>query len=293
LDRIDMSLSHPDGTPLPPLPDLRFTAVDPASCRLAGPRLSYMEAGTGPVVLCLHGIGANSMGWRYVLAGLAPAARVIAWNAPGYLMSDAFAAEAPRAEDYAGAAVALLDALGIAGPVHVVGSSFGSLVGAALAACHPDRVARLVLLGTSRGQRWKGDEERARMLAMRAASIAEGGVALARGRWQALVAPGSGRLVADLVQGMVAATDARGLMPAARATDVADVVADFAPRIRAPTLVVTGTEDRVNPPEVGAAVAAAIPGSRLEHPPGIGHLPEIEAPAATLGLLRGFLGLTP
>lgn len=287
-----MSTTHPDGTTLPSLPDLRFVAVDSAACGLAGPRLSYMEAGQGPVVLCLHGIGANSMGWRYVLAGLAPSARVIAWNAPGYLMSDPFAAEAPRAEDYARAAVALLDALGIDTPVHVVGSSFGSLVGAALAACHPDRVSRLVLLGTSRGQRWKGDEERARMLAMRAASIAGGGVALARSRWQALVAPDTGALVAGLVQGMVAATDARGLMPAARATDIADVVADFAPRIVAPTLVVTGTEDRVNPPEVGAAVAAAIAGSRLEHPVGIGHLPELEAPALTLRLLREFLGPT-
>ncbi len=285
-----MTTTHPDGTPLPPLPDLRFT--DAALPGLAGPRMSYMEAGQGPVVLCLHGIGANSMGWRYVLAGLTPAARVIAWNAPGYLMSDPFVVEAPRAEDYARAAVALLDALGVNTPVHVVGSSFGSLVGAAFAACHPQRVARLVLLGTSRGQRWKGEEERARMLAMRASSIAQGGVALARSRWQALVAPDTGALVAGLVQGMVAATDARGLMPAVRATDIADVVADFAPRIVAPTLVVTGTEDRVNPPEVGAAVAAAIAGSRLEHPPGIGHLPELEAPALTLRLLREFLGLT-
>lgn len=286
-----MTTTHPDGTPVPPLPDLRFTEA--AVPGLAGSRLSCMEAGQGPAVLLLHGIGANSMGWRFLLAGLAPSARVIAWNAPGYLMSDPFAADAPRAEDYADAAVALLDALGVAGPAHVVGSSFGSLIGAALAARHPGRVARLALLGTSRGQRWKGPEERARMLAMRAASIAQGGVALARTRWQALVAPDTGPLVAGLVQGMVAATDARGLLPAARATDVADVVADFAPAIAAPTLVVTGTEDRVNPPEVGAAVAAAIRGARLEHPPGIGHLPELEAPALTLALLRDFLGLTP
>ncbi|WP_137124019.1 alpha/beta fold hydrolase [Roseomonas sp. HF4] len=288
-----MTNAHPDGTPVPPLPDLRFVEVDAAALGLAGPRLSFMEAGQGPPVLLLHGIGANSMGWRFVLAGLSPVARVIAWNAPGYLMSDPFASDAPRAEDYADVAAALLDALGVAGPAHVIGSSFGSLIGAALAARHPGRVARLALLGTSRGQRWKGDGERARMLAMRAASIEAGGVALARTRWQALVAPGSGTAVAALVQGMVAATDARGLMPAARATDVADVVADFAPRIAAPTLVVTGTEDRVNPPEVGAAVAAAIAGARLEHPAGIGHLPEIEAPAMTLGLLRTFLGFTP
>lgn len=280
---------HPDGTPIPPLPDLRF--IEAPDAARTGPRLSYMEAGQGPAVLLLHGIGANSMGWRFMLAGLAPGARVIAWNAPGYLMSDPFVSDSPRPEDYADAAIALLDALGVAAPVHVVGSSFGSLVGAALAARHPGRVARLALLGTSRGQRWKGPEERARMLAMRAASIAQGGVALARTRWQALVAPGAGPVVASLVQGMVAATDARGLMPAARATDIADVVADFAPRILAPTLVVTGTEDRVNPPEVGAAVAAAIAGARLEHPAGLGHLPEIEAPAATLAMLREFLGV--
>lgn len=284
-----MTPSHPDGTPVPPLPDLRFAEV--ALPALAGRRLSFMEAGQGQPVLLLHGIGANSMGWRFILAGLAPTARVIAWNAPGYLMSDPFAADSPRAEDYADAAVALLDALGVSGPAHVVGSSFGSLVGAALAACHPGRVGRLALLGTSRGQRWKGLEERARMLAMRASSIEQGGVALARSRWQALVAPDAGPVVAALVQGMVAATDARGLMPAARATDIADVVADFAPGITAPTLVVTGTQDRVNPPEVGAAVAAAIAGARLEHPAGIGHLPELEAPAATLRLLRDFLGL--
>lgn len=285
-----MTATHPDGTPIPALPDLRF--VEAALPALAGPRLSFMEAGQGPAVLLLHGIGANSLGWRFMLQGLAPVARVIAWNAPGYLMSDPFAAEAPRAKDYADAAVALLDALGVQGPANVVGSSFGSLVGAALAARHPGRVGRLALLGTSRGQRWKGEAERARMLAMRAESIRAGGVALARTRWQALVAPDTGPLVAALVQGMVAATDARGLLPAARATDIADVVADFAPRIACPTLVVTGTEDGVNPPEVGAAVAAAITGARLEHPAGIGHLPELEAPALTLALLREFLGLT-
>ena len=39
-------------------------------------------------VLLLHGIGANSLHWRYQLAGLANRFRLIAWNAPGYLLSD-------------------------------------------------------------------------------------------------------------------------------------------------------------------------------------------------------------
>jgi pimeloyl-ACP methyl ester carboxylesterase len=38
-------------------------------------------------VLLLHGIGGNSLHWRYQLAGLANRFRLIAWNAPGYLLS--------------------------------------------------------------------------------------------------------------------------------------------------------------------------------------------------------------
>lgn len=279
--------THPDGTPIPPMPDLRFVELDAPARGLEGPRLSYMEAGQGPrAVLLLHGIGANSTGWRFSLHALAREARVIAWNAPGYFLSDNFVAETPAAEAYADAAVALLDALGVTEPALVVGSSFGTMLGACLAARHPARVARLALLGTSRGQRWKGAEGRAAMLAMRAESVAGGGVALARTRSDKLVSPASPPQVLEMVQRVVAATNPRGLMQAARCTDAVDVVADFAPHIRCPTLAVTGAEDAVNPPEVGRAVAAAIPGARFVCPPGIGHLPELEAPALTADLLR-------
>lgn len=264
---------------------LDFVALDAARLGLSGPRMSFERAGaTGPTVLLLHGIGANSMGWSHILAGLAPVARVVAWNAPGYFLSDPFLTEAPTPEAYADVALALLDALGLPGPTHVVGSSFGSMIAACLAARHPLRVATLTMLGTSRGQRWKTPAQRAAMLQMRAASIAGGGVALARDRAHALIAPGSPSLAE--VQRMVAATQAAGLMPAARCTDAVDVVADYAPHIHAPTLCVTGAMDGVNPPEVGRAVAIAIPGARFEEPPGIGHLPEIESPRFTLNLLR-------
>ncbi|MGK7869161.1 alpha/beta fold hydrolase [Falsiroseomonas sp. E2-1-a20] len=285
-------MMHPDGTPIPPLPDLRFCEVDADVLGLEGARLTYMEAGEGPTtILCLHGIGANSMGWRFTLAGLASQARVIAWNAPGYLMSDYFAAEAPGAEAYADAAVALLDALGIEGPVCVAGSSFGSMIGACLAARHPGRVARLALIGTSRGQRWKGPEGRAAMLAMRQDSVAQGGVALARTRSARLVSPMAGAVVRALVQGVVAATNPRGLMQAARCTDRVDVIEDFAPQIQAPTLAITGLDDAVNPPEVGRPIAAAIRDAVFLTPAEVGHLPELEAPAWTQDHLRKhFLG---
>jgi pimeloyl-ACP methyl ester carboxylesterase len=196
---------------------------------------------------------------------------------------------APRPEDYAAVAVAFLDALGVAGPVLVAGSSFGSMLGACLAARWPERVAKLVLLGTSRGQRWKGPEGRAQMLAMRAASVAEGGVALARTRSAKLVAPGAPDAVLAMVQGVVAATHPRGLMQAARCTDIADVIEDYAPSISCPVLAVTGAGDQVNPPDlVGRPIAEAIRGARFESSAGVGHLPELEAPAATVALLRSF-----
>jgi pimeloyl-ACP methyl ester carboxylesterase len=46
-----------------------------------------MEAGQPdlPAIVLLYGIGANSMHWRYQLAGLAAQFRLIAWNAPGYM----------------------------------------------------------------------------------------------------------------------------------------------------------------------------------------------------------------
>lgn len=275
--------SLPD--PIPPPAELHFTNVDPAGCGMAGPRLCWMEAGDprGAPLLLLHGIGSNSMGWRFVQAGM-PECRTIAWNAPGYFLSDPMAAEAPAAEDYARAAVALLDHLGIA-RAHVVGSSFGSMIGLVLGARHAGRVASLTLLGGSRGQRWKPPEERTRMLAMRTASVAEGGVGLARDRWSNLVAPDTDPVVVDLVRRVLAATNPAAMLQAARCSDATDSM-DFAGDVQAASLLVCGTLDRVNPTEVSRALAGAMPRGRLVELDGIGHQAKLEAPRPVISLIR-------
>jgi pimeloyl-ACP methyl ester carboxylesterase len=275
---------------LPSLPETQFIGLDAAALGLRGPRASYRETGPrGPAeglpVLLLHGIGSNATGWRYVLDDLGATRRIIAWNAPGYWLSDDFVNEAPRIEDYADVAAALLAALGVA-RAHVVGSSFGGLIAAGLAARHAGCVGSLTLLGASAGFRAKSAEERAQRLAMRAESIREGGLALANGRWQRLVAADSAPEVVTLLQRTLAATHPRGMMQAARAIDAGDLIGDFAPRIAAPTLVGCGTEDQINPVPVSEAIAAAIPGARLVLMPGVGHISKLEAPQALAALLR-------
>ncbi|MFC3125482.1 alpha/beta fold hydrolase [Pseudoroseomonas globiformis] len=288
VDRFQTMSHHPDGSTAPALPETGFVELNAATLGLEHGRISFMEAGEGPeTVVLLHGIGANSTGWRFVLPALASRARVIAWNAPGYWLSADFAADAPVATDYARVLVAMLDRLGIA-RTHLVGSSFGSLVAMVAAAEHSERVGRLALIGTSRGQRWKPQAERARMLAMRQASMAAGGMALARERWQNLVASGTSEIVAEWVRKTLAATHAKGMLHAARASDTADTI-DFAPRITSPSLILVGSEDRVNPPEVSRILAGAIPGATMVVQEGVGHLPELEAPAATLAVLERHL----
>lgn len=276
---------HPDGTPIGPFPEMRFCALDGAALGLEGERLSYGELGEGPeTVLLLHGIGSNFAGWRMVQSLLARRARVICWNAPGYFLSDPFRSPSPRAEDFADVIAALLDALGL-DRVHLAGSSFGGLLAGTFAQRHPQRLARLALLGASRGDAGKEAAVRAAHIAARQASIARGGVHLAQTRWANLVAPATSPIVQALVQQVLAATHPRGMMASVAALDGGDLLPGVA-RITAPSLVMVGSEDRVNPPEVSRALAQAIPGARFERLEGIGHLPKLEAPARTAALLE-------
>ena len=270
---------------VPPLPELQLIGVDPEKCGLEGQRMSYLEAGAEhpQAVFLLHGIGSNANGWRFVIDGLKSRYRVIAWNAPGYYLSDNLRAEAPNNFQYADAVAALLDALGIE-QACLAGSSFGSLIAASFAARHPQRVRRLALLGTARGQKWLPPAERARRLRMREDSIADGGIGLAQTRWKNLIAANASPTAIRLTQEALKATHRRGFLQAARASDATDVM-DFAGSVKAPTLVMVGTEDRVNPPEISRTIHGAIAGSRLVELDGIGHLPKLEAPEQVVALL--------
>jgi pimeloyl-ACP methyl ester carboxylesterase len=278
-------------TPPPALPELSFAAVQHRGM-FTGDRWSYMEAGPrdAPPIVLLHGIGDNAMSWRWQLAALSDRFRVIAWNAPGYMLSDALVPDAPTCRDYADAVVDFLDAL-VLGRVGLLGNSFGSRVATCVALYHPSRVSRMMFVGPSAGRDAITTHERDSIIAFRQGQISQGGYHFAERRANALVASGTPDSVLAVQSRQMQATNPRAFMQAARfITDTS-----YGPeRVRAagvaiPTLMIVGREDRVSPlARNGALLHAAIRGSRLEVLDGVGHLPQIEAPSFVNRMARAF-----
>jgi len=249
-----------------------------------------MEAGKpdAPAILLLHGVGANSMHWRFQLAGLSDAFRVVAWNAPGYILSDAFKTESPTCRDYADAVVDFLAAVKL-DRVNIVGNSFGSRVGQCFAIHYPDRVIRLAMTGTGIGPKGMSEEEKAKIIAGREASIAKGGMTYAA-RVPALLGKGASEQTRILVRETLRATNPRGYMHGVKLGLVDGYDPEtVAAKITAPVLMISGSEDRVNPMDRNAAILAkAMPKAKHEIMDGVGHLPEVEAPEKVNAMLRTF-----
>jgi pimeloyl-ACP methyl ester carboxylesterase len=89
---------------------------------------------------------------------------------------------------------------------------------------------------------------------------------------------------------VVRATNPRGFMHGVKLgmTDGYDPET-VAAKVTAPVLMISGSEDRVNPIDKNAAILAkAMPKAKLEIIEGVGHLPEVEAPDKINAMLRAF-----
>lgn len=236
--------------------------------RLAlGPVVSLKAGASGPPLVLLHGLAGSGDWWQRNLPALSDAFRVTAIDLPGFGSSHP---DARLILDEAPAQVAaLLGDLGIE-RAHVMGHSMGGLVAGGLAADHPDRVDRLVLVDAgflSLDPTWRHRIS---------------GPLLTLPWTSPTILP---ILVRDVVRS--------GPVRMARAT--AEVLRkDWGhklPAITAPTLVVWGEHDRICHPRIGERIAAAVPGARLEVIRGAGHNPMWERHAAfnraVLGFLRG------
>jgi 3-oxoadipate enol-lactonase len=252
------------------------------------PRIALSVAGTGPLVVFLHGIGGNRSHWDDQLAAFAPEFTAVAPDARGYGDSDDY--EGPLAfGDLAADVLRVVDHFGAA-RAHLVGLSLGGRIARYFCLRHPHRVATLVLSNTHAGFD-----------------------ALAPGQVDAFIRSRQGPLLAgktpaemapDLVRGVLgksAPAHARERLLASLAglrkdaylktleTSVREDRGAPVERIAVPTLVVTGDEDAVYPPATAEAMARRIPGARLAVIAGAGHVSNLERPEAFNATVLGFL----
>jgi 3-oxoadipate enol-lactonase len=253
--------------------------------------IAWREAGSGDVVLFLHGLGGSRTAWEPQLGFLGRSHRCVAWDMPGYGKSQP-GADPLTFESLADAAAALLDALNTP-TANVVGISMGGMVAMHLALRHPDRVGSLVLLDSSPAFGLDGTTDAEEWADLRLEP-------LARGRTPADIAPAVLRSVAgpqahDAVIAEAVAAMARipsaGLAAAVRCLPSHDV-RDRLANINCPTLVAVGNLDTETPPAYSLRLCHSIPGARYEEIPGAGHLSNLEAPDAVNNMVGEFLSTT-
>lgn len=269
-----------------------------------GYRRAFRMAGSGPVLLLIHGIGDDSSTWGPLLDDLARDHTVLAPDLLGHGGSDK-----PRG-DYSVAAYAngMRDLLGILDidRATLVGHSLGGGVAMQFAYQYPERTERIVLVGA-------GGVSRSVSPALRAASLPGAQLVLGMLSLPGIRVPTEvatwalarlghplGRDAEDLVRVVDALPDATSrsafLRTLRAVVDWRGQVVTMLDRCYLtagmPTLLLWGSDDMVVPVGHGRTAHEAMPGSRLEVFEGAGHFPFHTHPDAVLAALRAFLADT-
>lgn len=135
-------------------PDERFEGLMPYAPRYLdqdGLRMHYLEEGTGPPVLCLHGEPTWSFLYRKMIPRLAPHARVLAPDYFGFGRSDKPTEPGWYTFDRHCESIRRFVEERALWGLTVVVQDWGGPIGLRLAVEHPERVDRLVILNTGIG----------------------------------------------------------------------------------------------------------------------------------------------
>ena len=233
------------------------------------PRLALSVAGKGPLVLFVHGVGGNRHHWDGQVAFLSQNKfMAAAWDARGYGDSGDYDGPLRFDEDFSADVLRVLDHFGQA-RAHLVGLSMGGRIARNFALRHPGRLRSLVLANTSAGIDAMTPEQVARFVEERRNRTPES--------MRSLIGSGAGPLAMQALQESVKTLRRPMYLKALEAIVAQDHRAPVE-RIRVPTLVIAGDEDRVYPPGATRELAERIPGARFVEFKGCGHLSNLEQP---------------
>jgi pimeloyl-ACP methyl ester carboxylesterase len=260
-------------------------------------RLSTMQAGAGPALVAIHGLGGTKGSFLPTVTALSARFRVIAVDLPGFGDSEKPLGASYDASFFARALIGLLDALEL-DSAHLIGNSLGGRVALEVALRYPARVERLALLCPSLA--WRRERPWAPLVRLMQPKLG-------------LVQIAPRPLVESIVRRMIPGADegwaAAGvdeflrayLTPAGRAAFYAAARHIYleAPHgedgfwtrlqgLDAEALFVWGRRDRLVPIAFARHVAQALPHARhLELD--CGHVPQIERPRLTHNAVGEFL----
>lgn len=277
-----------------------MSVIEAQTVRLHGREVAYVQSGSGPALLLIHGMAGTYGTWEAVIEPLARAHTVIAADLPGH------GASAPGAGDYSLGSLAaglrdLLIALGQERAT-LVGHSLGGGIAMQFAYQFPEAAERLVLVSSGGLGPEVNPVLRAAALPgadLFIAATARPGRAAGSALARALAAVGLRPNVdiAEIARGYASLADSA--RRAAFLATLRAVVGTDGQRLHAgdrlylaegiPTLLLWGRNDRMIPRDHGERAHEAIAGSRLEIFENSGHIPQLDAPAQFVAALERFL----
>ncbi len=250
-----------------------------------GIMLAYEVHGTGEPVLFIHGFPLSRRLWAGVVAPLSEEYRLILPDLRGHGESEATAETSMQ--QYADDLVALLDHLGEARPVVVVGMSMGGYVAFEFCRRYPQWVRGLVLVDTRAGA---DSEEAARgRLEMAERVLSDGSHVAADAMLPKLFSPHSPAALREQWREIILATPPAGIAAAQRAMAVRPDSFDTLRSLDHPVLVVVGEDDVITPIEEARRMREAAPRAELAIVPQAGHMTPAEQPEQFAEVLREFL----
>ncbi len=282
---------------------LRAAETRHRTVEVHGRSVSFIEAGSGPVLLLVHGMAGTCANWESVIEPLAMKHTVIAADFPGHGSS------APGGGDYSlgGLAGGLRDLLLTLGHERatLVGHSLGGGVAMQFTYQFPEMVERLVLV--SSGGLGPDVSPVLRAAALPGADLfisatagvgARVGSVLGRGLRAIGLRPNAD--VEEVARGYATLSDPERRK--AFLSTLRSVVGTEGQRVAAldrlylaaalPLLIVWGENDPIIPVEHGRETHAQLPNSRLEVFEDTGHVPQLERPGRFIAVLERFLAET-